>query len=244
MSQSTLSQRLNDSYFRILENNQDFKEICEFKHDSLSGLFLAGIPENFDIARPTLLVLGRETRGWAKNFDPNQSLPDYIKYQADKAVEYLKNRSEISKNEKGSSFHNFLRKLPKDKNLIWANLYCYSWNKSAVANAPIAQNISNISYQLLKSQIDLIRPKYIVLAHGVSNHSIELRRRLFSPENCKTLSNPLFNDIENDQLWMFEYQRDDMNYQIECLRIQHPSSFSKKSRRTREAVISYLQNVK
>lgn len=239
MNQNDLPQRLNDSYFKILENNQDFMEVCKFKHDALSGLFLAGIPENFDISRPTILVVGRETRGWGKNFDSN--LPDYIKSQADKAARYLKNRSVISKNEKGSSFHNFLRKLPKDKNLIWANLYCYSWNKGAVPNAPISQNIGNISYELLKTQIDLIRPKYIVLAHGVSSHSIELRRRLFSPENCRTLNNPLFNSVQNDQLWMFEYQRDGMDYQIECLRIQHPSSFSKKSRMARDGVISYLE---
>lgn len=244
MNQNDLPQRLNNYYFKILENNQDFMEVCKFKHDALSGLFLAGIPENFDISRPTILVVGRETRGWGKNFDYNQNLSDYIKSQADKAAKYLKNRSGIGENEKGSSFHNFLRKLPKDKNLIWANLYCYSWNKGAVTNAPISQNISNISHELLKAQIDLIRPKYIVLAHGVSNHSIELRQRLFSPKNCKPLNNSLFNNIENNQLWSFEYQRDDMDNKIECLRIQHPSSFSKKSRMAREAVISYFENLK
>lgn len=236
----TLVDALNKAYLKILSSSEVFAKICESKSQSLSGLFLPGMRGVFDPNKNTIMVIGREPRGWGVNFEPQSCLSTYIKNQTSKASGYLNKKNKSLKNERGSSFHNFIGKFPDSLNLVWGNLYCYSWNKNSVVKSPLAEDIWVLSSILLREQIEIIRPKYIIFSHGVDIDSIALRREIFPLAMCETQALPYFDGILNKQLWAFESQWGIQKNKIQCFRIQHPSSFSKLARRARKKLIDFF----
>lgn len=239
------NKRLHEKYLDILQKSQEFRNIWESRHHEFSGLFLAGVPENYDGSSKKIMVIGRETRGWGRQFDDSYPLSQYIEEQTKKACDFLTSRSAKQRNDRGSTFHNFLKKLSKkcDQSAVaWANLHCYSWNKSRADKSPLAMEVDIISLELLKAQIDILRPQYIILAHGVAGYSIELRRKIFPNDDCLTILESAFEIVGDKQIWKFKYQWSS-DYAVTCFRIQHPSSISKSSRLARLHLIEHLKTL-
>lgn len=237
------NKRLNAQYLNLLQNSREFHIISQSKQEDLSGLFLAGIDDNYEGSQSKIMIVGREPRGWGKQYKDENLLSHYIEVQTKKAHDYLRDRRDLRRGERGSSFHNFIRDLSKQCNqssFVWANLHCYSWKGNRTDKSPLSREIDTLSHELLKVQIDVLRPQYIIFAHGVASHSIELRRSIFPIDKCNTQLDPAFKEISNKQLWKFEYpwERD---YKITCFRIQHPSSFSYESKTARKFLIEYFK---
>lgn len=237
------NKRLHERYLNILQKSQEFRDIWQSQQKEFSGLFLAGVPDNYESSPNRIMIIGRETRGWGLQFNNTFPLSQYIEAQIKKSREYLINRKEIDKNERGSSFHNFVRELSKqpDKNsVVWANLHCYSWRKGRSDKSPFSKEVDFLSLELLKAQIDILRPQYIIFAHGVAKYSVELRRKLFPIVKCETQIEPKFEAIDEKQIWKFQYQWAS-DYKVTCFRIQHPSSLSSSSRIARNYLTQYFK---
>jgi hypothetical protein len=237
-------ERLKARYQAILANSNDFKAIVERQFPEIPGLFLAGVPQNYDIATNKIMVVGRETRGWGgAPHKTSDDLSHYITSQINRSRDYMLGRQELSKNEKGRSFHNFMRSIADccgSDGLIWANLYCYSWKKNRIDKSPLAAEIDSLSHELLKTQIDLLRPAHIIFVHGNANYAIKSRRWLFPIDRCiKQADFEESEKIPNSQLWTFEYECDS-DLTIQCYRLQHPSSFSNASTNARRFLLKKL----
>lgn len=151
----------------------------------------------------------------------------------------------MQRGERGSSFHNFIRELTKQcdqSSIAWANLHCYSWKKNRTDKSPLSEEVDVLSHELLNAQIETLRPHYIIFAHGVAKHSVNLRRKIFPIAKCKTIADPLFEEVSENQLWKFEYEWAP-DYTITCFRIQHPSSFSNISKMARNSLVSYFKRL-
>jgi len=239
------NKHLHKEYLDILQLSQEFRDIWQSKHLGFSGLFLAGVLEDYVNSPVKIMVVGRETKGWGKQFDNSYTLTEYIDVQMQKAQDYLKNRKDKLRGERGSSFHNFIRELTKQRDqssVVWANLHCYSWEHNRTDKSPLSNQVDILSHQLLNAQIEILQPHYLIFAHGVAKHSVELRRRIFPIAKCETVEDQIFKEVSDNQLWNFEYQWSP-NYRIKCFRIQHPSSFSQSSKLARNSLISYFNQL-
>lgn len=237
------NKRLREQYSNILQNSQEFFDIWQSNQAGFSGLFLAGASDAYERSPNKIMVIGRETKGWGEQYNASYPLADYIDVQTKKARDYLKNRNEMQRGERGSSFHNFIRDLTKQSDQIsvaWANLHCYSWKKNRTDKSPLSDEVDVLSNKLLNAQIEILRPHYIILAHGVAKHSVKLRREIFPITKCETVVDPLFEEISDKQLWKFEYEWSP-NYRITCFRIQHPSSYSNSSKLARNGLMRFFK---
>lgn len=243
---SDINKSLKEHYLNILQNSHEFQDIWQSKEDGFSGLFLAGVLEDYLSSPIKILVIGRETKGWGNQFNGTSPLTDYIDIQIRKAQGYLKNRKEMQRDERGSSFHNFIRELRskcEQSSVAWANLHCYSWKHNRTDKSPLSDEVDVLSHQLLNVQIESLRPHYIIFAHGVAKHSVELRRRIFPIDKCQTIQEAIFGEVSNKQLWKFDYQWSP-DYRVKCFRIQHPSSFSTSSKLARASLISHISRLR
>jgi hypothetical protein len=247
---TALQEKLAD----ILKNSpQDvFNKIHQMPGVSgkISHLFLPGLMNGNDQSKDTIMVIGRETKGWgtdggSMNY-PSGNIDDvnlYVINQLEKSRKYLE--SELShENNKGASFHNLLRNIKNLSkfNLVWANLFCYSWNKNRIDKSSVASEISILSKELLCAQISIIKPKIIILAHGTNDLSLKVRRQIFEHDKFISSSDyQLSHQIRNNQLWEFKYKWD-ASYEIQGFRIQHPSSISNPSRVARKFLIEKLNS--
>lgn len=239
------SKSLSDQYLRILQNSKEFQKIWQSSYEELSGLFLAGVPENYYASHNKIMIVGRETRGWGKQYNSDCSLQEYIQLQEQKAHDYLSIKKDKQRNERGSSFHNFLSQVSKKGSqtaVVWANLNCYSWKRSRSDKSPLANEIDVLSHELLKAQIEILRPQYLILAHGVARYSIELRQKLLPNIDCVTLKEPELESVGDRQIWKFQYPWAP-DYKVTCFRIQHPSSISKLSRLARGRLLEHLDKI-
>lgn len=85
---------LHEHYLNILQNSQAFQAIWQSQQDGFSGLFLAGALDAYENSPKKIMVIGRETKGWGKQFSDSYPLTEYIDDQIKKAQDYLKNRKE------------------------------------------------------------------------------------------------------------------------------------------------------
>ena len=210
----------------------------DVEFSKLSGLFLPGVSVAYQQARLRIMVVGRETRGWnvVTGQAPYLCLEDYMLRAMAKQQMYLA-RCLPDPPDKGASFFNLLRSLADDHGsdgIAWANLFSFAWNgKSPMRwkNFPV---LLEISEQLLKAQINILKPDIVIFANGAS--SARLRQKYFPHKGehsvCSKLGDYREQGIAIDQLWQFH-----LYGTIQCYRIQHPSSISAASRAARRFLL-------
>ena len=209
-------------------------------YKGLSGLFLSSAPDGYEHAKNRIMVVGRETRGWnvLKN-DPYDGLEDYIRRSV--ALHSSFQKSQQSRPlAKGCTFFNFMRAVAETSGrdgLIWANLFCFDFNRTNPMLGPHADIVKHYSELLLKAQIEALKPDIVIFANGAS--SAKVRAAYFPYKGmervCFNSRNFTDHGISEKQLWTFE-----MADGLQSYRIQHPSAFSKQARAAREFLVRLL----
>ena len=231
---------LNRRYFDILKNtNQEF--VHKLGKDGLSGLFLASEPDGYQSAQNKIMLIGRETLGWGVVKTEPFSIESYIEASLDR------HRKELSKqkNTQGKAFHNFRRELDKNfgkDGLIYANLFCASFNKTMPRKSADYERIKVLSKQLLWAQIEHFQPSVIIFACGLTGEAVTQRRELVPPVKC--LERKTYEGIPNTNLWDFtirELEDCRINQPIRCFRIHHPSSTSPNAPKAQKKMIELIK---
>ena len=175
-SAATLNNRLLQRYTEAV----DAETLRQFAADKrLSGLFIPAVSESYTRSKARLLIVGRETAGWRSHIDvsvnpDSANVAHYLQRQMLYHTEKVHNVSATSK------FFQFYRHAartvasPEDRTSqdapVWANLFCVDANKTRPDNGagPITAKIVALSAELLRIQIDVLRPQMIVFATGSS----------------------------------------------------------------------------
>ncbi|MDI9334285.1 MAG: hypothetical protein QM533_07890 [Cytophagales bacterium] len=238
-----LDQTLLKAYCDILENDKDFEFIKKSNQSELSVIFLPAVSKNYCAAKNKIMIIGRETATdnkqaikWVDGMPTNK----YIKTWMLERRKYGIEKWLIDSNDRGFTFFNFLRQVSECSGLdgvVWANLFCYDWNKGLINKSPLVAEIKRISTKLLEAQINILKPDYIIFAHGVSGYSVNQRLKLFPREKCETKIISEYNN--NKYLWSFDYKWNE-DYNVQCYRIHHPSAFNKEAQAARKFLINKL----
>ncbi|MCG9031774.1 hypothetical protein [Laribacter hongkongensis] len=184
---------------------------------ALSGLFLSFLPSDQPIAAttPRILVVGSETAGWPLLKQPFTDLADYL--ERAKAFYFRCFSQETA--SRGTTFLNFMRKARHtypQYAFIYANLFCFDWQRGSPINSPAFNEIRQHSSALLNLLIDYTQPDQIVFANGISNAKYRREFIAMQPD-----SGTLFTEhgIPDKHLWAFKTASG-----IPCYRIQHPAA--------------------
>jgi hypothetical protein len=240
MTSGELTQNLSERYHDILKS-LDILYIDKHHPEhpkELAGLFLPSVPQNYHLAKNKIMIIGRETKSWgwfdkdAKNYS---DLKDFIHKSMGEHRNFLIKKFQEN-NRKGCGFHNFTRAVAEkcgQDGIIYSNLFCFSWNKKLPTRCSHFEMIKKYSEQLLKAQIDILKPQIIIFANGSSSN--RHRKDFFPSDVCNNSNDYSSEGITNKQLWEF-----DLYQKIHCFRIQHPSSFSKDSMKARKFLIEKL----
>ena len=232
---------LSDQYYQALKDLDTVYLDPQRQPKGLSGLFLPGVSDNYHLAKNKIMIVGRETRAWNVVREGQFSnLENYIATAMNTHQHFFKGQLD-KKNTKGRAFHNFTRSIAKKcgkEGLVYANLFCFSWNKKNPARAgSYFKEIKKYSKILLKIQIQTLKPQIIIFANGAA--TVKYRREFFPVDGpnsvCKSVLDCTSGQIPNRQLWEFELYES-----IRCFRINHPSSRNKDSAKARNFLINNL----
>ncbi|PNL48686.1 hypothetical protein [Proteus terrae] len=218
------------SQYSEIINQIDF---TRFSHtqDKYSGIFLPIPFEEYWLSKPRIMLVGRETAGWNTNnnkntlerisyFIENKNIHELI----DEAINRYKKYLELDNNKKiitksKSRFKQFYFKLAREMNLdpksiFYANIFAWDYNKKTPLNRPDNefQEIKKISIKLLATQINYLKPDFIIFATGFSRIDTiikELCNQYF--DGYKTSA-----PVIHQKLWEFRAAN------ATCFRIAHP----------------------
>jgi len=240
-----VSNSLSQEYFNVL-NSLDVMYLDKIspggkRPDGLSGLFLTNIFDEYHQAKNKIMIVGSETAEWnvLKKDQEFTDLKGYIEKSMKKHLTFFKKQLEIN-NSRGYAFHNFTRAVANKcgkAGLIYSNLFCFDWRKGSPINCEYFEIIKKYSEQLLKLQIEILKPQIIIFANGIT--SVPYRREFFpiSGENKVCMNGRDYSSagIANHHLWEF-----DLYENIRCFRIHHPSARAKEAVKARKYLISLL----
>lgn len=224
-----------------------FKEHKKFldqslSYEGLSKLLLGGVSDEYEQAPNKILVIGRETRWWLKSWDEFQYDETGIKQLMCKSRDFLQDQlKEEKKDTRGKSFFNFIRDISKKsgKNgILWANIYAFDYNGghiNNIGNKEIVKEIETISKKIIVAQIEVLNPDIIIFATG--NQGVYARRKYFPNANLKERT--AIEGYSSEDLWSFKLP----DYEAQCYRIHHPSSFYSKKEQARKKLISLLPSL-
>lgn len=171
---------LINSYSEII-NKIDFTKFS-YVQDKYSGIFLPIPFDEYWLSKPKIMLVGRETAGW--NTDNNRNtlkrISLFIKNNnihtlIDEAINRYKQHLQSDTAKSKSRFKQFYFKLAREiniapKSVFYANLFAWDYNKKTPLNRPDNefQEIKNISIKLLATQINYLKPDFIIFATGFS----------------------------------------------------------------------------
>ena len=141
----------------------------------------------------------------------------------------------IAHKRKGQVFFNFLKKIANKsgkEGLIWSNVYAFDYNKGHINNSKnknLINSVVKIYEELLKAQIEILKPDYIIFTTG--SEGIQARRQYFP--NDKLTDKKSVESFEVEDLWSFKLPDNDaISYNL-----HHPSAWGKNRKNEIE---SYL----
>ncbi|QDZ26566.1 hypothetical protein [Noviherbaspirillum sp. UKPF54] len=147
------------------------------KSPRLSGLFLPGITESYLTSRLKVMIVGKETRGWAKPKEVKDltNTENYIECVMKQHVRVLRKPPSASK------FFQFYRaacqalsdkKPPAADAVAWANLFCLSYRSSTPTRCLDSfEEIKELSRTLLRIQVEVFRPDVMLFVTGTGYDS-------------------------------------------------------------------------
>lgn len=218
------------SQYSEIINQIDF---TKFSHtqDKYSGIFLPIPFEEYWLSKPRIMLVGRETAGWNTNnnkntlerisyFIENKNIHELI----DEAINRYKKHLELDNNKKiitksKSRFKQFYFKLAQEinldpKSIFYTNIFAWDYNKKTPLNRPDNefQEIKKISIKLLATQINYLKPDFIIFATGFSRIDTIIKELCNQYFDSYKTSAPVI----HQKLWEFRAAN------ATCFRIAHP----------------------
>ncbi|WP_201608596.1 hypothetical protein [Psychrobacter okhotskensis] len=236
-----LQKELFNRYINIAQEHQEFLE-RSLSNKDLAKLLLGSVSDEYGQAPNKILIIGRETRGWLKCWDDFQYNEDGIKRSMDKSKGFLENQlKENKKDTRGKSFFNFVRNVTEKsgKNgILWANIYASDYKGghiNKIKDKKTIKEIETISKKIIVAQIEVLNPDIIIFATG--NQGVAARRRYFPNSELRECT--AIEGYPSKDLWAFKLP----DYDAQCYRIHHPSSFSYDKRQARQKLIEILPSI-
>jgi len=176
-SATTLNDHLLQSYGDALDLDLLHRLAAQRE---LSGLFVPAVSDSYLRSRVRVMIVGRETSGWGTlrtDLDaPGRagSIEAYLAHQMDK------HQRMVAKVGAASKFFQFYRQTarqvaaPEDRLAgnapVWSNLFCFDEGRSRPdrRHDDSTKEIVRLSGALLRIQIEVLRPAWIVFATGSS----------------------------------------------------------------------------
>lgn len=236
-----LQEKLFERYMSIAEEHQEFLE-KSLSYNDLAKLLLGSVPDEYEQAPNKILIVGRETKGWLKSWNDFQYDKNGIKRSMDKSKDFVRDQlKEKKKDTRGKSFFNFVRDVAKksgDNGVLWANIYASDYKGghiNHIKDKDMIKEIETISKKIIVAQIEVLNPDIIIFATG--NQGIAARRRYFP--NSELRERTAIEGYPSKDLWAFKLP----DYDAQCYRIHHPSSFSNEKRQARQKLIEILPSI-
>ncbi len=236
-----LQEKLFERYMSIAEEHQEFLE-KSLSYNDLAKLLLGSVPDEYEQAPNKILIVGRETKGWLKSWNDFQYDKNGIKRSMDKSKDFVRDQlKEKKKDTRGKSFFNFVRDVAKksgDNGVLWANIYASDYKGghiNHIKDKDMIKEIETISKKIIVAQIEALNPDIIIFATG--NQGIAARRRYFP--NSELRERTAIEGYPSKDLWAFKLP----DYDAQCYRIHHPSSFSNEKRQARQKIIEILPSI-
>ncbi|WP_353141428.1 hypothetical protein [Acinetobacter pragensis] len=189
------------------------------KDEGLSGLFLASEPENYWFAKNKIMVIGAETREWNVKLDTEYSLEQYLLSSVEKNKSFFQKMMNEPRTQQ-ITFHDFTRAIADRcgrDGLIYSNLFCFAWNAKSPIKTKYFDQIKNVSFKLLKAQLEYFEPQIIIFANGSQN--TVYRREIFDSKLYSEGQDYINEGISKNHLYQFLFAD-----KYQCYRIQHPST--------------------
>lgn len=168
----TLEEQLLQRYLEIVKANQEFLD-STLTVEKLSKLFLTPVPDGYENAKNKVRVVGRETRHTLDVKYDEIGIERLLKQNLTIYRDYLVNR----KTKHGKAFFKFLVKVENrvgKGGVIWSNIYSLNYKGKHVQNLKdekLIKGIEKVSEELLKAQIEILKPKTIIFAIGKDGYS-------------------------------------------------------------------------
>ncbi|AMN68624.1 hypothetical protein [Psychrobacter sp. P11G5] len=236
-----LQEKLFERYMSIAEEHQEFLE-KSLSYNDLAKLLLGSVPDEYEQAPNKILIVGRETKGWLKSWNDFQYDKNGIKRSMDESKDFVRDQlKEKKKDTRGKSFFNFVRDIAKksgDNGILWANIYASDYKGghiNHIKDKDMIKEIETISKKIIVAQIEVLNPDIIIFATG--NQGIAARRRYFP--NSELRERTAIEGYPSKDLWAFKLP----DYDAQCYRIHHPSSFSNEKRQARQKLIEILPSI-
>lgn len=202
---------LKKAYIKILE--QADLEAMFANHEDLSGVFLPCPAESYFASGPRVLIVGQETKDWRNNSCSIRN----TRFINDTGVAASMRCAQefVSYGATQSKFMQFYRKASSQLRsdapdaAVWSNQFCISFKSGSPTKlSPEAfRTVKQVSYDLLKAQIDILRPGAIIFTTGPARDSYI--KECFPDYKTEAV-------LEPRRLWHFKIGT------IHCLRTSHP----------------------
>ena len=191
----SLQEKLDSFYVRTLA---EAKPLFDESHlQKLSAPLLISIPEEYLSAPIRVMFVGKETNGWWGK------LGAY--YKAENALPALmtRYRHQMEKSKWSGRFFHMLKRTAQElagaqtNAIIWTNLMRMDWEQGkgfSRNSKDFSAALTKISQEMLRFEVDLLRPDVIIFACGSSYDSVI---KATFPERAN--SNP----IVKRALWQF-----------------------------------------
>jgi len=176
------------------------------ENTKLAGLFVSSVSDEYLSSHRRVMIVGKETRSWSGGLGRVHDFPNinaYLQHAMDGHASYLRKPQPTSK------FFQFYREVSRqmvgDKHAVlprsvaWANMFCLSYEgKSPVRAKDQFQKIETLSRDLLRAQIEILKPDVILFVTGpgydkylkkffhISNGSVIHKKSLWSFSADKT----------------------------------------------------------
>lgn len=236
-----LQEKLFERYMSISEEHKEFLD-KSLSYKGLAKLLLGGVSDEYEQAPNKILIIGRETKGWLKSWDDFQYDENGVKRSMYKSKDFLRDQlKEEKRDTRGKSFFNFVRDIAKKsgKNgILWANIYASDYKGghiNQIKDKEMIKEIETISKKIIVAQIEVLNPDIIIFATG--NQGVDARRRYFP--NSELRERTAIEGYPSKDLWSFKLPE----YEAQCYRIHHPSSFRSEKKHARQKLISLLPGV-
>lgn len=254
----TLNEQLIERYFKILDNSEYQPLIAQISDDhklgkgnGFSEILLGFVPDNYENARHKILIVGRETAGWQldekipiKAYDRNTIINSMTK---SKSWVTSNLTGKHSKDEKGKTFFNFVRKVRDkcgDNGILWANTFAVDYKKSTPNTKKLPKNhkklfeiIKKLSKELLQAQIDILKPDFILFVGGKASLSAQ---KAYFP-TLKGDGKCLKDDLPINYLEKFMFNKQDKPI---CYRTgYHPAYYKRNAQRALKVLVEHLPSL-
>lgn len=235
-----LQEELFNRYMSIAEEHQDFLE-QSLSYKGLEKPLLGSVPDEYEKAPNKILIVGRETRSWLRELKHIQYNQSGISELMNGSKSFLQNQLEETKDTRGNSFFNFVRDIAQKSGkdgILWANIYIFAYKGKHINNIKdkkIIKEIETISKKIIVAQIEVLNPDIIIFATG--NQGIHARRRYFP--NSELRERTTIEGYPIKDLWAFKLPE----YDAQCYRIHHPSSFRREKKQARQELINLLPSI-